>query len=177
MAEHSSQPTSAWHSGNPSAHNPTSCPLEHVDLGISEQPTPLEQPPPSPDLGDEDEDDVDPPSDPDVPYPDLAPVVFFCLKQTTSPRNWCIKMVCNPYPLKKNQPHILLSSFFFLSLPFFVLLPLQNTWQVRDSVSYIFNESLCSLLAFKQWQGCCILWSKGAACQRENFRESSHRSE
>uniref|UniRef100_A0A8C8AU89 Voltage-dependent T-type calcium channel subunit alpha n=1 Tax=Otus sunia TaxID=257818 RepID=A0A8C8AU89_9STRI len=28
------------------------------------------------------------PPDPDVPYPDLAPVVFFCLKQTTSPRNW-----------------------------------------------------------------------------------------
>uniref|UniRef100_A0A8C0U4E9 Voltage-dependent T-type calcium channel subunit alpha n=1 Tax=Cyanistes caeruleus TaxID=156563 RepID=A0A8C0U4E9_CYACU len=32
------------------------------------------------------------PPDPDVPYPDLAPVVFFCLKQTTSPRSWCIKM-------------------------------------------------------------------------------------
>uniref|UniRef100_A0A3B4BE69 Ion transport domain-containing protein n=1 Tax=Periophthalmus magnuspinnatus TaxID=409849 RepID=A0A3B4BE69_9GOBI len=28
-----------------------------------------------------------------VPYPELAPVVFFCLKQTTCPRNWCIRMV------------------------------------------------------------------------------------
>ncbi|XP_072512300.1 voltage-dependent T-type calcium channel subunit alpha-1I [Notamacropus eugenii] len=36
-------------------------------------------------------------TDPDIPHPDLAPVVFFCLRQTTSPRNWCIKMVCNPW--------------------------------------------------------------------------------
>ncbi|XP_074247141.1 voltage-dependent T-type calcium channel subunit alpha-1I isoform X5 [Saimiri boliviensis] len=36
-------------------------------------------------------------ADPDVPHPDLAPVAFFCLRQTTSPRNWCIKMVCNPW--------------------------------------------------------------------------------
>uniref|UniRef100_A0A670XSJ8 Voltage-dependent T-type calcium channel subunit alpha n=1 Tax=Pseudonaja textilis TaxID=8673 RepID=A0A670XSJ8_PSETE len=51
------------------------------------------QPPPSPDLEDN-EDDADVPTlDPNVPYPDLAPVVFFCLKQTTSPRSWCIKMV------------------------------------------------------------------------------------
>lgn len=34
-----------------------------------------------------------------VPFPELAPVVFFCLKQTTCPRNWCIRMVLSPYPL------------------------------------------------------------------------------
>uniref|UniRef100_A0A8C6V2H2 Ion transport domain-containing protein n=1 Tax=Neogobius melanostomus TaxID=47308 RepID=A0A8C6V2H2_9GOBI len=28
-----------------------------------------------------------------VPFPEMAPVVFFCLKQTTCPRNWCIRMV------------------------------------------------------------------------------------
>uniref|UniRef100_A0A8C1NSZ6 Calcium voltage-gated channel subunit alpha1 I n=1 Tax=Cyprinus carpio TaxID=7962 RepID=A0A8C1NSZ6_CYPCA len=28
-----------------------------------------------------------------VPYPELVPIVFFCLKQTTCPRNWCIHMV------------------------------------------------------------------------------------
>uniref|UniRef100_A0A8C5HNX6 Voltage-dependent T-type calcium channel subunit alpha n=1 Tax=Gouania willdenowi TaxID=441366 RepID=A0A8C5HNX6_GOUWI len=28
----------------------------------------------------------------DLPYPTLAPVVFFYLKQTTRPRNWCLKM-------------------------------------------------------------------------------------
>ncbi|CAG12515.1 unnamed protein product, partial [Tetraodon nigroviridis] len=33
-----------------------------------------------------------------VPYPELVPVVFFCLKQTTCPRSWCIRMVSNPYP-------------------------------------------------------------------------------
>ncbi|KAK9534640.1 hypothetical protein VZT92_007073 [Zoarces viviparus] len=32
------------------------------------------------------------------PYPALAPVAFFCLKQTTRPRNWCLRLVCNPYP-------------------------------------------------------------------------------
>ncbi|KAL4658393.1 hypothetical protein GN956_G2037 [Arapaima gigas] len=31
-------------------------------------------------------------------YPGLAPVVFFCVKQTTRPRSWCLRMVCNPYP-------------------------------------------------------------------------------
>ncbi|ROL41043.1 Voltage-dependent T-type calcium channel subunit alpha-1I [Anabarilius grahami] len=35
----------------------------------------------------------------DVPFPQLAPVVFSCLKQTTSPRSWSIKMVLSPYPL------------------------------------------------------------------------------
>uniref|UniRef100_A0A3Q2QQC2 Ion transport domain-containing protein n=1 Tax=Fundulus heteroclitus TaxID=8078 RepID=A0A3Q2QQC2_FUNHE len=30
-----------------------------------------------------------------LPFPELAPVVFFCLKQTTCPRNWCIRMVSN----------------------------------------------------------------------------------
>uniref|UniRef100_A0A6Q2Y1G2 Ion transport domain-containing protein n=1 Tax=Esox lucius TaxID=8010 RepID=A0A6Q2Y1G2_ESOLU len=34
-----------------------------------------------------------------VPFPELAPVVFFCLKQTTCPRSWCIRMVSSPYPL------------------------------------------------------------------------------
>uniref|UniRef100_A0A8D2LVQ8 Calcium voltage-gated channel subunit alpha1 H n=1 Tax=Varanus komodoensis TaxID=61221 RepID=A0A8D2LVQ8_VARKO len=33
-----------------------------------------------------------------VPYPALAPTVFFCLDQTTRPRSWCLKLVCNPYP-------------------------------------------------------------------------------
>uniref|UniRef100_A0A7N5ZRR7 Voltage-dependent T-type calcium channel subunit alpha-1H n=1 Tax=Anabas testudineus TaxID=64144 RepID=A0A7N5ZRR7_ANATE len=32
------------------------------------------------------------------PYPALSPMAFFCLKQTTRPRNWCLRIVCNPYP-------------------------------------------------------------------------------
>uniref|UniRef100_A0A672NHZ5 Calcium channel, voltage-dependent, T type, alpha 1H subunit a n=1 Tax=Sinocyclocheilus grahami TaxID=75366 RepID=A0A672NHZ5_SINGR len=36
------------------------------------------------------------------PYPALAPVVFFCIKQTTRPRSWCLRMVCNPYPLNNH---------------------------------------------------------------------------
>lgn len=38
-----------------------------------------------------------------VPYPELVPVVFFCLKQTTCPRSWCIRMVSNPYPFNVNS--------------------------------------------------------------------------
>ncbi|XP_061666712.1 voltage-dependent T-type calcium channel subunit alpha-1G-like [Syngnathoides biaculeatus] len=39
-----------------------------------------------------------------LPYPTLAPVVFFYMKQSTRPRSWCLKMVCNPYPFfKKNK--------------------------------------------------------------------------
>ncbi|XP_018092078.2 voltage-dependent T-type calcium channel subunit alpha-1H isoform X2 [Xenopus laevis] len=32
-----------------------------------------------------------------VPYPALAPTVFFCLSQTTRPRSWCLRLVCNPW--------------------------------------------------------------------------------
>ncbi|KAM9314885.1 voltage-dependent T-type calcium channel subunit alpha-1I [Pholidichthys leucotaenia] len=49
----------------------------------------------------DDEDDDDGSSDTSVlvvPYPELVPVVFFCLKQTTFPRSWCIRMVSSPYP-------------------------------------------------------------------------------
>ncbi|XP_059327867.1 voltage-dependent T-type calcium channel subunit alpha-1I [Ammospiza nelsoni] len=95
MAEYVPQAASTWPAGPQPPHTPASCPLEPVDLGISEQPTPPEQPPSSLELGEDEE--VTSPPDPDVPYPDLAPVVFFCLKQTTSPRSWCIKMVCNPW--------------------------------------------------------------------------------
>ncbi|XP_069509038.1 voltage-dependent T-type calcium channel subunit alpha-1I isoform X2 [Ambystoma mexicanum] len=65
--------------------------LDHTELGAPElPPVPL-----SPDSVPAEE--VVSQLDPDVPYPDLAPVVFFCLKQTSSPRNWCIKVVCNPW--------------------------------------------------------------------------------
>uniref|UniRef100_A0A8C7WQR4 Ion transport domain-containing protein n=1 Tax=Oryzias sinensis TaxID=183150 RepID=A0A8C7WQR4_9TELE len=43
-----------------------------------------------------------------VPYPELVPVVFFCLKQTTFPRSWCIHMVCSPYPLNRDGMMVIL---------------------------------------------------------------------
>ncbi|XP_069022935.1 uncharacterized protein [Embiotoca jacksoni] len=54
--------------------------------------------------GDDEDDDDDDDGSSDtsvlvVPYPELVPVVFFCLKQTTFPRSWCIRMVTSPYPL------------------------------------------------------------------------------
>nr|KAF6373112.1 calcium voltage-gated channel subunit alpha1 I [Pipistrellus kuhlii] len=61
--------------------------------GATEQPGPGSPPPSPPGLEEPQEG-----ASADVPHPDLAPVAFFCLRQTTSPRNWCIKMVCNPYP-------------------------------------------------------------------------------
>ncbi|XP_071321698.1 voltage-dependent T-type calcium channel subunit alpha-1I isoform X2 [Trachinotus anak] len=33
----------------------------------------------------------------ELPYPHLAPQVAFCLKQTTTPRNWCLKITCSPW--------------------------------------------------------------------------------
>ncbi|VTJ72648.1 Hypothetical predicted protein [Marmota monax] len=33
-----------------------------------------------------------------LPYPALAPVVFFYLSQDSRPRSWCLRTVCNPYP-------------------------------------------------------------------------------
>uniref|UniRef100_H0VKD8 Voltage-dependent T-type calcium channel subunit alpha n=1 Tax=Cavia porcellus TaxID=10141 RepID=H0VKD8_CAVPO len=63
-----------------------------LEPGITEQPGPRSPPPSPPGL----EEPLDG-ADPEVPHPDLAPVAFFCLRQTTSPRNWCIKMVCNPW--------------------------------------------------------------------------------
>ncbi|XP_060540015.1 voltage-dependent T-type calcium channel subunit alpha-1H isoform X1 [Pantherophis guttatus] len=35
--------------------------------------------------------------DNEVPYPALAPTVFFCFSQSTRPRSWCLKLVCNPW--------------------------------------------------------------------------------
>lgn len=46
-----------------------------------------------------------------VPYPALASTVFFCLDQTTRPRSWCLKLVCNPYPFH-SEP----GSFTFLTI-------------------------------------------------------------
>ena len=83
MAESSSPPSSSAAAAAPAA-----------ELGVTEQPGPQSPPPSPPGL----EEPLDG-ADPEVPHPDLAPVAFFCLRQTTSPRNWCIKMVCNPYPL------------------------------------------------------------------------------
>lgn len=77
----------------PSPPSSTAAPV--AEPGITEQPGPR-SPPPSPPGPEEPLDGANP--DPDVPHPDLAPVAFFCLRQTTSPRNWCIRMVCNPYP-------------------------------------------------------------------------------
>ncbi|XP_006865231.1 PREDICTED: voltage-dependent T-type calcium channel subunit alpha-1I [Chrysochloris asiatica] len=79
MAESSSLPASSAEAPAP-------------EPSITEQPEPQSPPPSPPGL----EEPVDG-GDPDVPHPDLAPVAFFCLRQTTSPRNWCIKMVCNPW--------------------------------------------------------------------------------
>uniref|UniRef100_A0A8B9WT91 Voltage-dependent T-type calcium channel subunit alpha n=1 Tax=Bos mutus grunniens TaxID=30521 RepID=A0A8B9WT91_BOSMU len=76
---------------SPPPPSPTTAPV--AEPGVTEQPGP-QSPPSSPPGPEEPLDGVDP----EVPHPDLAPVAFFCLRQTTSPRNWCIKMVCNPYP-------------------------------------------------------------------------------
>ncbi|XP_031416611.1 voltage-dependent T-type calcium channel subunit alpha-1G isoform X4 [Clupea harengus] len=44
-----------------------------------------------------------------LPYPTLAPVVFFYMNQTTRPRSWCLKMVCNPWFERASMLVILLN--------------------------------------------------------------------
>ncbi|XP_023189639.1 voltage-dependent T-type calcium channel subunit alpha-1I-like [Xiphophorus maculatus] len=44
-----------------------------------------------------------------VPHPELVPVVFFCLKQTTCPRSLCIRMVCSPWFERVSMMVILLN--------------------------------------------------------------------
>lgn len=56
------------------------------------------------------------------PYPALSPVVFFCIKQTTRPRSWCLRVVCNPYPFVFFPPAVKFSPASFrwkstLSIP------------------------------------------------------------
>ncbi|XP_034543706.1 voltage-dependent T-type calcium channel subunit alpha-1I [Notolabrus celidotus] len=58
---------------------------------------------------DEDDDDSSDTSVLVVPYPELVPVVFFCLKQTTCPRSWCIRMVCSPWFERVSMMVILLN--------------------------------------------------------------------
>nr|XP_012598896.2 voltage-dependent T-type calcium channel subunit alpha-1H isoform X1 [Microcebus murinus] len=41
--------------------------------------------------------DLDTDGEQPVPYPALAATVFFCLGQTTRPRSWCLRLVCNPW--------------------------------------------------------------------------------
>uniref|UniRef100_A0A8C9Z7U3 Calcium channel, voltage-dependent, T type, alpha 1H subunit a n=1 Tax=Sander lucioperca TaxID=283035 RepID=A0A8C9Z7U3_SANLU len=48
------------------------------------------------------------------PYPVLAPMAFFCLKQTTRPRNWCLRIVCNPYPFICWKPNSHISMLVIL---------------------------------------------------------------
>ncbi|GIY02081.1 uncharacterized protein CDAR_229641 [Caerostris darwini] len=33
-----------------------------------------------------------------LPYPAYVPISWYCLEQTTPPRNWCLWLISNPYP-------------------------------------------------------------------------------
>lgn len=67
---------------------PAEHPAPEDATGSGPSASPCRDPPP--DLASEEEEQV--------PYPALAPTAFFCLKQTTRPRSWCLRLVCNPYP-------------------------------------------------------------------------------
>ncbi|KAM4721174.1 voltage-dependent T-type calcium channel subunit alpha-1I [Rhinophrynus dorsalis] len=88
MEESASSPPSPSIVWQPTAQSPSSRiqNLDSADLGVTDQHSPF-----SPDAPAAEEGGSQP--DLDVPYPDLAPVVFFCLKQTTTLRYWCIKVV------------------------------------------------------------------------------------
>ena len=47
---------------------------------------------------DEDEDEEED-EEPELPYPGFVPVALRYLDQETRPRNWCLALITNPYPL------------------------------------------------------------------------------
>ncbi|XP_051825351.1 procyclic form-specific polypeptide-like [Antechinus flavipes] len=62
------------------------------------EPEPESKPAPEPEPEQEPEPELGAADEEQVPYPALAATVFFCLKQTSRPRSWCLRLVCNPYP-------------------------------------------------------------------------------
>jgi voltage-dependent calcium channel T type alpha-1G len=46
----------------------------------------------------EDDDDDDDDDDEQLPYPGFIPIALKYLDQNTRPRNWCLRMITNPYP-------------------------------------------------------------------------------
>lgn len=38
----------------------------------------------------------------ELDFPGFLPVAFFCLKQNTQPRKWCLKAITWPYPFFLN---------------------------------------------------------------------------
>lgn len=87
--------------------------LSGVGMGCGEREVVVEPASPAPDGISTAGEDASASGSESLPYPTLAPVVFFYLKQTTRPRSWCLKMVCNPYPF---------STSTFISLPYSPLL-------------------------------------------------------
>ncbi|XP_051632838.1 voltage-dependent T-type calcium channel subunit alpha-1H-like [Manacus candei] len=80
----------------PPPRRPAEQPPEDAGTGSGSGSSPAGSPgrDPPPDLASEEEEQV--------PYPALAPTAFFCLKQTTRPRSWCLRLVCNPYPFPRD---------------------------------------------------------------------------
>uniref|UniRef100_A0A8B9TAF0 Voltage-dependent T-type calcium channel subunit alpha-1G n=1 Tax=Anas platyrhynchos TaxID=8839 RepID=A0A8B9TAF0_ANAPL len=76
----------------PAASSPpassTGVPASHGGAGGGQDPHYPPPPPPAGGGGSEAE---------ALPYPALAPVVFFYLSQESRPRSWCLRLVCNPW--------------------------------------------------------------------------------
>jgi voltage-dependent calcium channel T type alpha-1G len=47
---------------------------------------------------DAEDDDDDEEEEEELPYPGFIPIALKYLDQNTRPRNWCLKMITNPYP-------------------------------------------------------------------------------
>ncbi|XP_069765280.1 voltage-dependent T-type calcium channel subunit alpha-1I [Narcine bancroftii] len=80
---------SAWTRGSQSA----TAGILHSDMedtGIIENAAPSSEEVPADEASLAEEEEKEEEGD-EVPYPELAPVVFFWIKQTTRPRCWCIK--------------------------------------------------------------------------------------
>ncbi|XP_075889957.1 voltage-dependent T-type calcium channel subunit alpha-1G isoform X3 [Nelusetta ayraudi] len=83
--------------------------LSGVGIGCGEREVVVEPASPAPDGISTAGEEASASGEESLPYPTLAPVVFFYLKQTTRPRSWCLKMVCNPWFERASMLVILLN--------------------------------------------------------------------
>ncbi|KAJ7424501.1 hypothetical protein WISP_28394 [Willisornis vidua] len=89
---------------------------------------------PPPDLASEEEEEQ-------VPYPALAPTAFFCLKQTTRPRSWCLRLGDRKAQLGKIRA--------LPALDLFVLLSCQLSSKCLKSIPALWDELVAQQLYLK----------------------------
>ncbi len=98
------QSTTSWREASPSPRRESSASQNSVAVAESRQASAGQNSKPQDPahLGDEDEEEED--EEPRL-FPGFIPTAFYCLKQTTRPRLWCLKLITWPYPFYTFLPN------------------------------------------------------------------------